>query len=160
VRYLSLVMGAIWIGGLGLIGGVAGQAVFDVLTAHDSVSGRVLAGEVFGVVLVRTIHVLMAAGVIQLLLVGIRAALGPRPRRFKAQVAILLLMLGLTGYVGYIVAPRIDAIRQSRPNTPIASLAADDPVRREFVMLHGLSNGLLLVAWIGALTLTWFERRE
>jgi len=158
VRFASLFLSALWIGGLAALG-VAAPAVFAVLQLHDPMAGRTLAGEVFGAVLWRYQHVLWVAGGLQLALVGARAALGPRPRRFKLQLLVLVGMLAASSYSALVIAPRIDAIRTSTA-TSVAALPDDNPVKREFGRLHGLSNGLLALAFAGALALFWFDRRE
>ncbi len=159
VRLASLLLSAVWIGGLAVLGGVAAPAVFAVLQAHDPVAGRTMAGELFGAILLRYQHILWIAGALQLGLIGARAALGPRPRRFKLQIIVLLLMLAATSYSALVIAPKIDQIRASTPGT-IAARADDSPVKREFGRLHGFSSGLMALAFAGALVLFWFDSRE
>lgn len=159
VRFASLLLSAVWIGGLAVLGGVAAPAVFAVLQSHDPVAGRTVAGELFGVILWRYQNVLWIAGALQLVLLGARAALGPPPRRFKVQFIVLLSMLAATSYAALVIAPRIDRIRTSTPTT-IAALADDSPVKREFGQLHGFSSGLLALAFAGALVLFWFDSKE
>lgn len=159
MRFASLLLSAVWIGGLAVLGGVAAPAVFAVLQAHDPVAGRTLAGELFGAILWRYQHVLWIAGGLQLVLLGARAALGPRPRRFKLQLIVLLSMLAATSYSSLVIAPKIDSIRSSTSIT-IAALPDDNPVKREFGQLHGLSTGLMALAFAGALVLFWFDSKE
>lgn len=159
VRFASLLLSAIWIGGLAALGGVAAPAVFAALQMHDPVAGRTLAGEVFGAVLWRYQHLLWIAGGLQLALLGARAALGPRPRRFKLQLILMLAMLAVSSYTALVLKPRIDQIRNSTPVT-MASLPDDNPVKREFGRLHGMSNGLLALAFAGALVMFWFDSKE
>ena len=159
VRFASLLLSAIWIGGLSILGGVAAPSVFAVLQVHDPIAGRTLAGEVFGAVLWRYQHVLWMAGALQFALVAARAALGPRPRRFQLQMLILVVMLSASSYSALVIAPRIDAIRTSTQTT-MASLPDDSAVKREFGRLHGMSNGLLALAFAGALVLFWFDSKE
>lgn len=158
MRFASLVLSALWIGGLAALG-VAAPAVFAVLQLHDPVAGRTLAGEMFGAILWRYQHVLWVAGGLQLALVGARAALGPRPRRFKLQLLVLVGMLSASSYSALVIAPRIDAIRTSQATT-MAALPDDSPVKSEFGRLHGMSNALLALAFAGALVLFWFDSRE
>lgn len=159
VRFASLFLSAVWIGGLAVLGGVAAPAIFAVLQAHDPVAGRTLAGELFGTILWRYQHVLWITGALQLALLGARAALGPPPRRFKLQFLVLLAMLAATSYSALVIAPKIDRIRTSTP-TAIAALPDDSAVKREFGQLHGLSSGLMALALAGALGLFWFDSRE
>ena len=159
MRFVSLLLTSLWIGGLLALGYVAAPAAFAVLQAHDPAGGRALAGEFFGVTLLRAQHFLIGAGAIQAVLLNVRAALGPRPRQYKVQLATILLMIAVTGYAAFIIAPQIDAIRVSA-NGPIAALAEDNPAKAEFGALHGWSNGLMALTLVGAMSLMWFDRRE
>jgi len=91
--------------------------------------------------------------------VGPRAGLGPGSRKFQLQLIILVAMLAASSYSALAISPRIDAIRTSTTTT-IASLPDDSPVKREFGRLHGLSNGLLALAFAGALALFWIDSKE
>lgn len=159
MRALSLLLSALWIGGLAALGGVAAPAVFAVLQTHDPVAGRTLAGEVFGAVLLRYQYLLWMTGGLQLILLAARTRLGRRPRRHTLQFAILVGMLAVSSYTALAIAPRIDRIRQSSPTT-MAMLPDTDPVKREFGMLHGLSNGLLALAFAGALVMFWCDTND
>lgn len=158
VRFVSLLLSAIWIGGLTALA-VTAAAVFAVLEAHDPVAGRAMAGEVFGAMLLRYQHVLWIVGVLQVVLLGTRAALGPVPRRYKWQIIIMAAMLGATSYSALVIAPRIDAIRSSTATT-VAALPDDSAVKQEFGRLHGMSTGLLVLALSGAIAMLWFDARE
>lgn len=159
VRFVSLVLSAIWIGGLVALGAVAAPTAFAVLQSHDPVAGRTLAGELFGAILLRYQTMLWIAGAAQIILLAVRAAIGPRPRRFKWQLGIMIAMLAATSYSALVIKPKIDGIRSSTP-VAIATLSDDNPVKREFGMLHGLSNGLMALALTGALAMFWFDSRE
>lgn len=104
-------------------------------------------------------HLLIGIGSVQVILVGLRATLGPRPRQFKVQLIVLLLMIGLTSYAAFVVAPKVAAIRVA-VNGPIASLSDDNPAKAEFGRLHAWSGGLMALALVGAMSLVWFDRRE
>lgn len=159
MRFVSLVLTSLWIGGLLALGYVAAPAAFAVLHAHDPATGRALAGELFGVTLLRAQHFLIGAGAIQAVLLNVRAAVGPRPRQYKVQLATMVLMIALTGYSAFVIAPKIEAIRVAA-NGPIAALANDNPAKAQFGALHGWSNGLMALTLIGAISLMWFDRRE
>ena len=159
MRFVSNLLTSLWIGGLLALGYVAAPAAFAVLAAHDPSAGRALAGELFGVTLVRAQHFLIGAGILQAVMLNVRAALGPRPLQFKIQLAIVLLMMGLTGYSAFVIAPKIERVRLAA-HGPIAALAADDRAKAEFGRLHGWSNGLMALTLIGAVSLMWFDRRE
>lgn len=159
MRFVSQLLTALWIGGLLALGYVAAPAAFDVMNAHDPVSGRAVAGELFGVMLLRSQHWLIGFGAVQAVLLNARAALGPRPRKYKTQLAIVLLMIAVTGYAAFVIAPKIETIRVAA-NGPIASLTDDNPVKAQFGRLHGWSNGLMALTLAGAVSLFWLDRRE
>jgi hypothetical protein len=159
MRFVSNLLSALWVGGLLALGYVAAPAAFAVLQAHDPAAGRALAGELFGNALLRAQHFLIGAGAIQAVLLNVRAAVGPRPRQYKVQLATVLLMIAITGYAAFIIAPKIETIRVAA-NGPIAALSNDNPAKAEFGALHGWSNGLMALTLIGAISLLWFDRRE
>ena len=68
-------------------------------------------------------------------------------------------MLAVSSYSAVVITPRIDHLRDTTPQT-MASLPPDSPIRKEFGMLHGLSNILLLVACGGALFMLWADTKE
>lgn len=156
---MSLLLSACWVGGLAALGLIAAPQAFAVLEQHDPVAGRTLAGELFGVILWKAQQYLWGIGVVQGLVIGARAALGPRPRAFKWQLAVLALMVAVSTYSAVVIKPKIDHIRNTTPQT-MASLPADHPIRKEFGMLHGLSNALMLVAFSGALFMLWADTKE
>ena len=82
VRFASLLILVLWIGGLATLGFVGAPAIFDVLEARDPAAGRTLAAAVFGAVLARFHQVSWVLGALLLGVLGMRAVLGPRPRRF------------------------------------------------------------------------------
>jgi tellurite resistance protein TehA-like permease len=159
LRFLSLTTLSLWIGGLGILGGIAAPVMFATLQEQDPVGGRETAGVVFGVIFQHFQSVSWICGGALLALFGVRAALGPRPRRLAVRVWILVAMLGVSIATSVWLVPRIDRIRNSAPGI-IASLPADDPRRIEFGRLHGLSNGLMLVTLAGGLLLLWLEARD
>ena len=159
MRFVSNLLTSLWIGGLLALGYVAAPAAFSVLQAHDPSGGRVLAGELFGTTLLRAQHYLLVAGAVQVILLNVRAALGPRPRQYKVQALVMVLMLAATGYSALVIAPKIERVRIAA-NGPIASLADDNPMKAEFGRLHGWSNGLMALTLVGAMSLMWFDRRE
>ena len=159
MRFVSLLLTSLWIGGLLSLGYVAAPAAFDVMNAHDPVNGRALAGELFGVILLRSQHWLIGFGAVQAVLLNVRAALGPRPHQYKTQLAIVLLIIGITGYAAFVIAPKIETIRVEA-NGPIAALADDNPDKARFGRLHGWSNGLMALTLVGAVSLFWLDRRE
>jgi hypothetical protein len=159
LRLASVLALAAWIGGLAVLGGLAAPTIFGVLEAHDPVAGRTLAGLVFGAVFERFQHLSWGLGVVLLLLLGARAALGPRPRRLAVRLWTVTAMLAMSLGTGLVLAPRIDAIRDRTPGT-VASLPDTDPSKIEFGRLHGLSNALMLVTLVAGVGLFWVEMKD
>lgn len=159
LRFVSLVALAIWIGGLAALGGVGAPAVFDVLQQVDPVGGRETAGLVFGTIFERFQHVAWALAAVLLGVLGARAALGPRPRRFGWRMWTIIAMLAISLTTSFYITPRIETIRRAIQG-PVAGLADDDARKIEFGRLHGASNGLMLLTMFGGIWLIWMERRE
>jgi len=159
LRFASVLVLAIWVGGLATLGSLAAPEIFRVLERHDPAHGRALAGEVFGAVFQRFQRAAWVLGALLLALYGLRALLGPRPRRLGLRVwtATALLAMSLVG--GLVLAPRIDAIRRATAG-PVAGLPDGDATRAEFGRLHGLSNGLMLLTLLAGAGLMWTELRD
>ncbi|HEX5071082.1 MAG TPA: DUF4149 domain-containing protein [Vicinamibacterales bacterium] len=159
LRVASLVVLSLWIGGLAALGFVAAPAIFTTLEAQDPAGGRALAGLLFGAVFSRfqTWTWILAASLIVLL--GLRALLGPRPRRLGWRLWTVAGMLGLSLYTAFGLAPRIDQIRRETSGS-ISSRPDTDPLRQEFGRLHGLSNVLMLVTLLGGVGLLSIETTD
>jgi hypothetical protein len=159
LRYAASVAIALWIGGLLALGAVAAPSIFDAIAARNVPEGRVLAGAVFGEALTRfQPYAYGAAAVIGASLVA-RAALGPRPSRFRVRFAILGAMLVATLYAGFVLTPQIERARVAAGGAP-SSLAQGDPRRVSFGRLHGFSAVLNLVPILGGLALLFWELRD
>ena len=159
LRVASLVILALWVGGLAVLGFVAAPAIFATLEVHDPAAGRALAGAVFGAVLWRFHYWTWALGVGLLVLFLIRSLLGPRPRRLAVRMAVVGLMLFLGAVTSYYISPRIDQIRNDTRGA-IASLPDEDPRKAEFGRLHGLSNILMLCTLGAGISLLWAELHD
>ena len=159
LRFASLVVLALWVGGLATLGLLGAPAIFDVLEAHDPEAGRALAAEVFGAVFRRFQHAAWALGAVLHALHAARALLGPRPRRLALRVWAVMTMIGMCLAGGLLIAPRIESIRQSTSGA-VASLPDTDPRRIEFGRLHALSNGLMLLTLITGAGLIWAEMKD
>lgn len=170
LRVASLAIVALWIGGLAVLGLVAAPSIFAVLEQQDPVAGRTLAGLVFGDIFARFQRLAWFLGGSLILLLGIRALLGPRPRRLGVQMGLVTLMLAASASAALIITPRIDTLRtnvaaNSIPTAGLApvsfaSLPDTDPRKQEFGRLHGVSNGLMLLTLLAGLAVYWFEARE
>ena len=159
LRFASLVTLALWIGGLAILGIVAAPTIFSVLEGHDPIAGRMVAGEVFGSVFLQFQYVAWTAGGLLLVLLSLRAVLGPRPRMFLVRLIVVTTMLLGSLAAGVVLTPQIDAIRESTDG-PVAALPDDDPRKAEFGRLHGLSNGLMVFVLVGGLWLMWAEMKD
>lgn len=159
LRVVSLALIALWIGGLAVLGMVAAPAIFRVLEAHDPIAGRTLAGMVFGDIFgsFQRVAWLLGGGLLGLL--GIRAALGPRPRRLAVQMWLVIGMLAASAVTGLYLSPRIEDLRAEN-STTMAALPASDPRKVEFGRLHGLSNGLMALTLLAGLCVFWIESRD
>lgn len=159
LRYLYVVALVLWVGGLVVAGALVAPSVFGVLEAWNASQGRVLAGRVFGDVLLRLTWLSYAMGGIMFIALTLHRLLGARPVRYGVRVAIMGLMLVMMMVTGFWLIPQVDAI-QAGVTGPVAELPATDPRRVEFNRLHGLSNVLFAITAIGGLVLCWWETRE
>ena len=159
LRFLSFVALAVWVGGLGVLGGVAAPTLFTVLQAPDPAAGRDLAGAAFGAIFERFQIVAWVCGGLLLALFGTRAALGPRPFRLRYRVWTVVAMLSLSIATAIFVVPRMNRIRDDASGA-VASLPAEDARRVEFGRLHGLANGLMLLTLAAGLVVFWFEAKD
>ena len=158
-RVASLVVLAIWVGGLAALGFVAAPAIFHSLEAADPAGGRTLAGIVFGSVFSRFQYVSLGLAAILVILFVLRALLGPRPVRMAWRVWTVAAMIAFSATTLFYVSPRIDRLRTEVTGT-IAALPDTDSRKTEFGRLHGLSNVLMLATLAGGLVLIWMEARD
>ena len=159
LRFVSLVLLAIWVGGAAVLGAVGAPTIFAMLEAKDPVAGRTLAGQLFGAVLTRFHQLSFVVGGLFLIVMGARAALGPRPRKLGLRLWTMAAMLAASVATAFVITPRIDAIRTST-NGPVASLPDDDARKGEFGRLHGISNVLMLFTILGGVGLMWAEMKD
>ena len=159
LRYLYVVALVLWVGGLVVAGALVAPSVFGVLQAWHASEGRVLAGQVFGEVLLRLTWLSYVMGGIMFITLTLHRLLGARPVKYGIRVGIMAVMLTLMMVTGFWLIPQVDAI-QAGVKGPVAELADTDPRRVEFNRLHGLSNMLFAITAIGGLALCWWEARE
>lgn len=159
LRYLYVVALVLWVGGLVVAGALVAPSVFGVLQAWNATEGRVLAGRVFGEVLLRLTWLSYAMGGIMFIALTLHRLLGARPVKYGIRVAIMAVMLVLMMVTGFWLIPQVDAI-QAQVGGAVAALPDSDPRRLEFNRLHGLSNILFSITAIGGLALCWWEARE
>jgi hypothetical protein len=118
-----------------------------------------LAGQVFGAVLLRLTWLSYAMAFIMFITLTLHRLLGARPLKYGIRVGIMGVMLLLMMAMGFYVIPGVDAI-QAQVAGPVSALAASDARRIEFDRLHGLSNILFSITALGGLALCWWETRE
>ncbi|HEV7488685.1 MAG TPA: hypothetical protein VGQ65_23675 [Thermoanaerobaculia bacterium] len=120
-----------------------GSGVFLLLTASaafNAASNTTDAANVVGAVLVRWHYIALLAPLALMFLEWRRS----RP----IMLMILFVAVLLASFQG-LIDTRIRMIRGSSP-VPISSLSSDDPLRRQFGMLHGMSSLLLIGQVIAA----------
>jgi hypothetical protein len=159
LRFASLVVLSIWIGGLTVLGALAAPTIFAVILAYDPSAGADLAAQVFGAIFERFQHVSWACGGLLMALLGLRAALGPRPRPLAIRMWTIAAMLAMSLTTSFVIAPRIDAIRRGTPGR-VADLSPDDGRRVAFGRLHAASTGIMLATLLAGLGLLWAEARD
>lgn len=159
LRYVYILALAVWLGGMLVLGAIVAPTTFQVLQASAPESGRLLAGDLFGVILERFHYLAYGAGAVLLASLAAMALLGPRPRGLAARMLIVATMLLVALYSGIVVLGEIDAIQQAVGGLP-SSLPADDPRRMRFDELHAFSTQLMIANIIGSLGLLCWETRE
>jgi hypothetical protein len=161
LRFATVLAIAVWIGGLLVLGAIAAPPIFDVVALRQVPDGRLLSGAIFGEVLRRFHLISYGCGAVILIALAIRAALGPRPRRFSTRVALTMLMLAGALYSGVVLSSRIERVQQEiGAGIAPSSLPAGDPRRIAFGRLHGQSTLVQLVPILGGLVLMLFELRD
>ncbi len=158
VRYVALLALVVWVGGMILLALIVAPSTFGVLQAADPVSGRVLAGSLFGAIL-GNFHVVeyVCALVVLVCLFAIKFV-GPPPHAFIPRVAIVAVMLMLAVVSGLPVARQIARV-QSEISGPVNALPAADPLRVRFDRLHQTSTALMTINMgLGLVLLFWYVR--
>jgi len=159
LRYAGVVALTLWVGGLLALGAIVAPSTFDILAARHVADNRVLAGAIFGEAL-RRFHLLSyACAFVLLTTLLIRGVLGPRPVMFAARLAIVLVMLGASAYVDFVVSARIASVQAQIGAAP-SSLPEGDPRRVAFGRLHATATGLELVPILGGLLLLFRELKD
>ena len=159
LRYVYVLALVVWLGGMILLGALVAPATFDVLQASEPVTGRALAGDVFGAILDRFHYVAYAAGSLLLVTLAAMALLGPRPAAYAVRSAVIAVMLGVALYSGLVVLRRVEAIQREVGGLP-STLPSGDARRTEFDALHLLSTRLMMLNMAGALVLLYWEAKE
>src|SRR5512147_2884980 len=111
LRYLYVVALVLWVGGLIVAGALVAPSVFGVLQAWNASEGRVLAGQVFGDVLLRLTWLSYAMGVIMFVTLTLHRLLGARPLKYGIRVGIMTTMLLMMFAMGWFIIPEINGIQ-------------------------------------------------
>ena len=159
LRYLYVVALVLWVGGLVSAGALVAPAVFGVLQAWNPAEGRVLAGQVFGAVLVRLTWLSYAMAFIMFVTLTLHRLLGARPLKYGIRVGIMAMMLLMMMAMGFYIIPEVNAI-QAQVAGPVSELPAGDARRVLFDSLHWWSNILFSITALAGLALCWWETRE
>ena len=159
VRYIYVLALVVWLGGMVILGVLVAPTTFSVLQMRAPDGGRELAGAVFGSTLAGFHYVAYAAGVLLLLTLGTMRVLGPRPASFGIRAAIVVLMLGVAAYSGFVVLDRIESL-QAAVGGLASRLPVTDSRRIEFDHLHLLSTRLMMLNIAGGLVLLYWEAKE
>ena len=159
LRYLYVVALVLWVGGLVAAGALVAPSVFGVLQAWNEAEGRVLAGHVFGEILLRLTWLSYAMAAVMFVTLTLHRLLGARPLRYGVRVGIMGLMLVMMLAMGFYIIPEVNKI-QSSITGPVSALADTDARRVAFDRLHGISNILFSITAVGGLALCWWEARE
>jgi hypothetical protein len=159
LRYVYILALVVWLGGMVILGALVAPLTFDVLQMRVPDGGRELAGAVFGATIAAFHCVAYGAGALLLLTLGMMRILGPRPAAFGIRAAIVVVMLAIAAYSGFVVLERIDAL-QAAAGGLASALPASDGRRIEFDRLHLLSTRLMMLNLAGALVLLYWEAKE
>jgi hypothetical protein len=158
-RWAALLALAFWIGGLVTLGGVTAPVLFETLEAANPAGGRELAAVVFGGVFTRFQYFSWIAAAVVIGSLAARAALGPRPRWWRLRMWVGAGMLAASLATVFLVAPRIDAIRNSVAG-PVATLEPADERRVAFGRWHAVSTGLMAFVIVCGAGLVWAEATD
>jgi hypothetical protein len=155
-RTVRLIALAVWVGGLVFFGFVAAVAFKTLPDTHSA--GAVVRGS-----LIALHQIGMAAGIVYL--VFTLALLGTQrdshPVR-AAELALVIVMLALTGYSAFSVIPRMEADRLS-VGGDVAKADREAPAVQQFNRLHRVSvrvEGAVLIAGLLLLGMASIHGRD
>src|ERR1051325_8604178 len=137
MNFTRLILLACWFGAALFFGAVVAPAAFGVLRSF----GLPNANEIAGSIVTRSLSVINIAGFLIALLLLLMLILR---RNSSGRVSFIiecvcLVVIALTTAVGHwVIAARMRALRAAMV-LPIDQIAADDPRRVEFGVLHGYS---------------------
>lgn len=136
----AAVITAVWIGAALITAAVVAPSAFAVLPS------RTMAGTLVGNVLAALFLAGIVAG-------GLAAAVLAAPSRSagpsRSALIASLVVAAACGFAQFLVTPKLDQLRVGIGG-PVDALAADDPRRVAFGLLHGYSVAGLGLALVGA----------
>lgn len=131
---LEILAIVIWAGGLTVLGLLVAPSLFKLA------SSRTEAGRVFGALLKRFQPVAYACGAAILLAGAMRWFGGYRALAAElVRYVIVVVMLGMTAYAGFVLTPKIEKLRAEIANAPKA-----DARRDSFANSHKLATTLMI----------------
>lgn len=153
LRFLMIFSLGTWVGAGLFVSLVVAQAAFRQLPTPD------LAGAVVGYTLTR-LHLMGIAG--GFVFLASAATLGGAGRLARPGVMLVVLMILLTAASEFGITPRMAALRRQMTAThgSIAATPADDPARRSFGKLHGVSASLELATLVIGLAALFMTVRD
>jgi len=125
---------------------VGGVACFTLTPILFKTQPRDLAGKIVGVLFPGYFRWGLACGA-----VALACLLLQRGRHFLPALALLVLMLAATSFQALVIEPKAAALKEqigSFETTP-----KEDPLRREFARLHGVSAACNLAVFAGGVAL-------
>jgi Domain of unknown function (DUF4149) len=158
VRLLSALVLAFWVGGLAAMA-LSGSTVFEILERQDPAHGRALAGVLFGTLVAKFQRLSWMLGGASMLLLGVRAFIGPRPRRLALRMWALAALVALNVATSLYLTPKMAAIRDAAGGV-VSQLPDADPQRVTFNRLHAISNALVVVTILSGIGLIYAEQRD
>jgi uncharacterized membrane protein len=139
---------SLWVGGMALFTFVVTPAIFRT-------QGRDAAGKIVGAIFPLYFRYGLALAAIALLARVIAGEAFHGVRQWVGTLLILTALL-MTGYQAYGIAPKMEQVKQSVASFETAP--PDDPARKEFSRLHGISMVVNLVILLeGAALIVGYE---
>jgi len=149
MNFTRLILLACWFGAALFFGAVVAPAAFGVLRSF----GLANANEIAGSIVTRSLSVINIAGFLIALLLLLSLLLWRNSAgrvSFIIECVCLVVIALATGVGHWVIAARMRALRAAMV-LPIDQIAADDPRRIAFGVLHGYSVNVLGLAMIAAL---------
>ncbi len=149
MNFTRLILLACWFGAALFFGAVVAPAAFGVLRSF----GLANANEIAGSIVTRSLSVINIAGFLIALLLLLSLLLWRNSAgrvSFIIECVCLVVIALATGVGHWVIAARMRALRTAMV-LPIDQIAADDPRRIAFGVLHGYSVNVLGLAMIAAL---------